>query len=51
MVLFYRLRQKKKQRRLQHGPLPVRHHQQHVEEIKRHNQEQKMENKLITAIV
>ncbi|CAF3275378.1 unnamed protein product [Rotaria sp. Silwood2] len=48
---FYRLRQKKKQRRLQHGPLPVRHHQQHVEEIKRHNQEQKMENKLIIAIV
>ncbi|CAF3915487.1 unnamed protein product [Rotaria sp. Silwood1] len=48
---FYRLHQKKKQRRLQHGPLPVRHHQQHVEEIKRHNQEQKMENKLITAIV
>ncbi|CAF1388681.1 unnamed protein product [Rotaria sordida] len=48
---FYRLRQKKKERRLQHGPLSVRHHQQHVKEIKRHNQEQKRENKLITAIV
>ena len=48
---FYRLRQNKKQRRLQHGPLPVRDHQQHVQEIKRNNQEQKRENKLITAIV
>ncbi|CAF1632250.1 unnamed protein product [Rotaria sp. Silwood1] len=47
----YRLRQKKKERRLQHGPLSVRHHQQHVREIKRNNQEQKRENKLITAIV
>ncbi|CAF1105131.1 unnamed protein product [Rotaria sordida] len=48
---FYQLRQKKKERRLQHGPLSVRHHQPHVKEIKRNNQEQKRENKLITAIV
>jgi lysophospholipase L1-like esterase len=63
---FYHLRQNRKQRRLQHGPLPVCHHQQqqHVKEIKRNNQEQKREilgqhiidslklgNKLITAIV
>ncbi|CAF1136739.1 unnamed protein product [Didymodactylos carnosus] len=49
---FYQLRQKTKQRRLKHAPLHMRpNHQQHVQEIKRNNQEQKRENKLITAIV
>ncbi|CAF0923469.1 unnamed protein product [Rotaria sordida] len=40
---FYQLHQKKKERRLPHGPLSVRHHQQHVKEIKRNNQDQKRE--------
>ena len=49
---FYQVRQKKKQRRLQHGPLPIHHHQQqYTKQMKRNNQEQKKENKLITAIV
>ncbi len=56
--LFYRLRQKKKQRRLQHGVLPVRHHQhehehqhQHVEQMTMNGHEQKRRNKIVTAIV
>jgi len=54
--LFYRLRQKKKQRRLQHGALPVRHHQhehehQHVEKMTMNGHEQKRRNKIVTAIV
>ena len=50
---FHQLRQKKKQRRLQHGPLPVRHHhrQQYVQQTNRINREHVRENKLITAIV
>jgi hypothetical protein len=50
--IFYKLRQKKKQRRLQHGPLYVRsHHRQHEQEVGRNNHEQKREPKLVTAIV
>jgi hypothetical protein len=49
---FYKLRQKRKQRRLQHGLLPARsHHQQHTQEIERNHREEKRKIKLITAIV
>ena len=49
---FYKLCQKKKQRRLQHGPLYVHsHHQQHKQEIRTNNHEQKGQSKLVTAIV
>jgi lysophospholipase L1-like esterase len=46
---FYHLRQKRKQRRLEHGPVPVHHHhhqqyqQHHIKEIKRSAQEHKRE--------
>ena len=49
---FYKLRQKKKQRRLQHGPLYVRsHHHQHEQEMRTNNHEQKIQSKMVTAIV
>ena len=49
---FYKLRQKRKQRRLQHVPFHINsRHQQHTQEIERNNQEQSKEIKLITAIV
>ncbi|CAF4136969.1 unnamed protein product [Adineta steineri] len=49
---FFKLRQNKKQNRLQQGPLPIHtNHQHHVHNIEKHIHEKNREIKLITAIV
>ncbi|CAF1509394.1 unnamed protein product [Adineta ricciae] len=49
---FYKLRQKRKQRRLQHGQIRRdSHYQHHAQEIERTDQKQQKEPRLITAIV